>query len=183
MGKSTNNGYTVENMDEYAPKGWGDNQDAENGPYEYMLSSGSKVLLKRITMPEIFKLGFLDKLDFFTKALSDDKPADPAGQVTEDKAEFFKKLMANWGQMEETIDKILVQVVIAPVVMPNVDAPLRKKGVIYADTIPFEDKVDLFGEILNTEDLSTFREEPEAGVGHVPDEQTLQDTPVQPLGI
>ena len=179
MGKKSNNGYTVQNMDEYAPKGWGEDRSGDDGPYEYSLASGGKVLLKNISMPEIFKLGFLDKLDFFTKALSDnstDVPTTP--EEAKSNGEFIKKLMENWTQMEETIDKILVVAVVAPVVLPNIPKPNRKQGAVYCDTIPFEDKVELFGEILNTEELSTFRQESEGSVGHVSDEQTLQDSPV-----
>lgn len=182
--KKSNNGYTVEDADKYAPKGWGQKAAGDaDGPYEYTLSSGDVILIKKLTMPEILRLGFLDKLDFFTKALSEN--ADPAKALANapQDADFAKKLLSNWSEMEDVIDKLLIAGVVAPQVVENVPNPVRKTGVVYCDTIPFNDKVDLFGELMDTDDLTRFRDEPETGVGHVSDGESVSDTTEQPVGV
>ena len=183
MGKKSNNGYTVEEMDKYAPKGWGQKAAGDDdGPYEYTLESGDVILIKKLTMPDILRLGFLDKLDFFTKALSEDETKPALTDATQS-PDFVKKLLSNWDQMEDVIDKLLVVGVVAPVVVPNIPAPNRKPGVVYVDTIPFNDKVELFGELMDTDGLTQFRDESETGVGHVSDGESVSDTAEQPVGV
>ena len=182
--KKSNNGFTVENAEQYVPKGWGQKAVSDqDGPYEYTLESGDTILIKKLTMPEILRLGFLDKLDFFTKALSENEdPARALANAPQD-ANFVKKLLSNWSEMEEVIDKLLIAGVVAPQIVENVPAPVRKVGVIYADTIPFSDKVELFGELMDTDDLTRFRGESATGVGHVSDGESVPDTAEQPLGV
>ena len=177
MGKKTNNGFTVANMDDYAPQGWGAEQADDDAPYEYELGSGSKVLLKKISLENIFRLGLLDKLDFFTKSLAEDekKKVNETGEMP---ANFLASVSKNFDKMEDTIDTIILNSVVAPIVLPNIPKKDRKSGAIYLDTIPFMDKMDIFGEVLDTEGLSDFRQESENGVGHVSDDESVQDATV-----
>ena len=179
MGNHTvNNGFHVPDMEKYKPKGWGKKQDASE-PFEYTLASGDTVLIRRIGMSDILRLGLLDKLDFFSASLFEDDKKKPDVNSDETKKSLTKGLLTNFDKMEDTIDALLVKGVVAPVIESNPTHPSQRvDGVIYVDTIPFDDKVELFGEILETEGLSSFREEPQAGVGHVSDDKTLQDTPL-----
>ena len=177
MGKKSNNGYTVTDMEQYAPKGWGEDQATDDAPYEYTLGSGSKILVKRIAIEEIFRLGLLDKLDFFTKSLAEDDK-EKVVKSGEMPSNFLSSLSKNFDKMEDTIDIILLNAVVAPVVLPNIPEPNRKKGAIYLDTIPFMDKMDIFGEVLDTEGLSDFREGQETDLGDVPADESVQDAPV-----
>ena len=170
----------------YKPKSWGGKKKSvgeSSEPYEYELPSGDTILVRRISMPQIFALGFVDKLDFFTQALSKELAPEEAQSEEITQGNFMKKLLSNWDQMEDTIDKIIVVGVVEPTVLHNVPDDQRVDGEIYVDTIPPDDKFALFGELLNTEGLSTFRKEPETSVGHVSAEQTLSDAPEHFVGL
>lgn len=172
MGKKSNNGYTVADMDtKYAPTSWGRKNPA-NEPFEYETSSGQTCLIRKLGITDILKLKLVDQLDFFTKSLSEDDKAKP--EAPKNNADFTKALMDNFDKMDETINKILVVGVIAPVVHPIPEnEALRSEDKVYADEIPFEDRIELFTQILDTEGLSDFREEPANGVGHVPDVESV----------
>lgn len=167
---NTNNGYTVSD-DRYAPTSWG-RPDTSNEPFEFTTPSGQICLIRRLGMDDILRMGMVDKLDFFSKSMSEDDAEKP-NEARED--EIKKSVLSNFGQMDDAIGAIVVAGVIAPSIQPTPDhAALKKAGVIYVDSIPFNDRVALFSEILDTEGLSTFRKESEDGVGDVPAEQVVQ---------
>lgn len=178
--KNTNNGVTVLDMEKYSAtaKAWATPEE-DGQPYDYELESGRLCLIKRIGMTEIFRLGLLDKLDFFSASLAeDDKPKKKSVGK-----EFLTELSKNFGKMEESINAVLLIGVIAPVLAPvptpnAVGEIIRQEGVVYVDKVPFEDRVELFGEILDTEGLSDFREESKDDMGHVSADESLQDTSV-----
>ena len=173
MGKKTNNGFTVSDAEKYAPKSWGSKNKPSNEPFDFETSSGQTVLIKRITVPDILRMGLLDTLDFFSKALSSDEKAE--GETPTADSNFAKSLMKNFGKMEETVDAVLIAGVIMPVVLPVPPAGhARDDDAVYVDDVPFEDKVELFTVILDTEGLSTFRPEPANDLGHVPDVESVQ---------
>lgn len=176
MGKKTNNGYTVSDMDKYAPTTWGNESNSNDEPYDYTTASGQLCLIRRIGMADILSMGLLDTLDFFGKALSAGESA--SGAPAED-TNFLKLLSGNFDKMQATIDKVLMTGVVAPVLHEE-PAPGRErdKNKVYVDQIPFADRVELFSEILDTEGLSQFRGEPEAGVGLVPAGEGVQ-TPTE----
>ncbi len=168
---NTNNGFTVADADRYAPTTWG-RPDTSNEPFEFTTPSGQICLIRRLGMDDILRMGMVDKLDFFSKSMSEDDAEKP----DEARADEIKKsVLSNFGQMDDAIGAIVVAGVIAPSIQPTPDhAALKKAGVIYVDSIPFNDRVALFSEILDTEGLSTFRKESEDGVGDVPAEQVVQ---------
>lgn len=185
MGKKSNNGYHVPDMDKYAPTSWG--EESETGePFDYKTASGQLCLIRKIGMEEILRLGLFDKVDFFSKSLTEDEKkakaaADKAKQ--DDGASFAKTVMSNFDQLDETVNKVLVHGVIAPVLTPAPengihDPEWKKKGIVYVDKIRFEDRIELFDQILDMDGLSSFREESSDGVGTVPSDETLQDAPV-----
>lgn len=182
---STNNGYTVSDTDKYAATAdaWGKSSaTTDEGPYDFTTSSGKLCLIRNLGMTDILRMGLLDTLDFFTKSLSEDekKQKNLTGEAGE---QFTKALLGNFDKMDETINKVVLAGVIQPVLSPVPDAGptgtvTRVEGVIYVDKIPFEDRVELFGEIMDTEGLSSFRQKSEAGVGDVPADESVQDATV-----
>lgn len=176
--KSAHNGEHISDMSRYAPTSWAKAQtsSADDGPYEYETSSGQLCLLKNISMTDIFRMGLMDTLDFFIAGLSTNDKNAPQPTEEEQSSDFTKKLLKNFDKMETTINKVLLVGVVAPPLAPVPDEPtaVRKEGVIYVDKLPFEDRVELFNEILDTEGLSDFREESKSDMGHVPAEQVVQ---------
>ena len=168
---NTNNGYTVANADRYAPTTWGQKQ-VENAPFEYTTPSGQTCLIRSLGMDDILRMGMIDKLDFFAKSMdTSDKPVEEKAEQNK----FAKAILSNFDQMEETINAIVIVGVIAPQIQALPEhAALKKDGVIYPDSIPFNDRIALFSAILDTEGLSTFRTESEDGVGDVPSVEDVQ---------
>lgn len=182
MGKKiASNGVLVSDPNRYQPTSWG-KTPAVSEPYEYETDSGQLCLIKNIGMNDILRMGLLDNLDFFTASMAEDDANKGKPKIEVPQEGFAAKLLKNFDKMEGTINKVLLAGVIAPPLapVPNDPASQRKEGVIYVDSIPFADRVDLFGEILDTDGLSDFREEKEGGVGHVQDVQTVQ-LPAEPF--
>lgn len=170
--KLASNGALVSDPSRYAPTSWGKTQSVSE-PYEYETDSGQLCLIKNISINEILRLGLIDNLDFFTASLSEDeKKPDSEGESQT----FAQKLLKNFDKMEGTINKVLLAGVIAPPLtpVPNGPASQRKEGLIYVDSIPFADRVELFGEILDSDGLSDFRKESQDDMGHVPAVQDVQ---------
>lgn len=178
MGKKSNNGYTVPDMDKYAPTAWG-SESSENEPFDYQTASGQLCLIKKIGMEDILRLGLFDSVDFFSKSLTEDekkKKIAPAGG----EASFAKAVLSNFGQLEETVNKVLLHGVIAPVLTPVPhngipDPEAQQKGIVYVNKVRFEDRIELFGEILDMDGLSSFREKSPDDLGDVPADETLQE--------
>ena len=161
-------------VDKFAPTTWG-KPVASNEPYEFRTGSGQLCLIRKLGMDDILRLGMLDKVDFFAKSMAEDDEADKPKPT---KKELAKHVLGNFDNMDETINAFICVGVIAPQVLPVPEhAALRREGVVYVDTIPFTDRVTLFSEIMDSEGLSTFREESEDGMGIVSDEQVSADSP------
>lgn len=183
--KNTNNGFHVPDMDKFAPTSWG--EEAETGePFEYRVGSGQLCLIRKIGMEEILRLGLFDKVDFFSKSLTEDEnkakaAADKAKK--DDGASFAKTVMSNFDQLDDTVNKVLLHGVIAPVLTPEPengipDPNWKQKGIVYVNKIRFEDRIELFDQILDMDGLSSFRQEPEDGVGTVSADEALQGSSV-----
>ena len=184
--------------DKYADtaSAWGTTAKTVNEPYDYTTASGKLVLIQRLGMTDILKLGLLDTLDFFTKSLSEDekKQKVATGQAGE---QFTKALLGNFDKMEDTINAVVQVGVLAPKLYPvpmlvTTEGDVTKKvpndsarqaGLLYVDSVPFETRVELFGEIMDTEGLSDFREESSPGVGDVPADEVVQSSPVSDVGF
>ena len=142
-------------------------------PFDYTLEGTNQtVLIRRLDMGDLLKLGIAEELDFMSKALfSDDASNTPKEAVNSAvlKSQNFVKMEA-----------MIISVVVAGVILPKLyPVPLheaaRQAGLVYVDSIPFSDRMELFGVIFDSEGLSTFREKQEDGVGNVPD---VSDVPL-----
>lgn len=177
---------------------WESNKDFKL-PFHYIVGKGEitdeqaevydgedqLVQIVRLDMADILKLGMAEELDFMSKALMapDKKPDDDSPSKALENA---IKNAGNFAKMEIMINKIVQKGIANPkFYMPPEHENARQKGLNYVDTaIPFEDRMELFSVIFETEGLSDFRGEQEAGVGNVEHESVVQlpaDGPVAEL--
>lgn len=152
-------------------------------PFDYHLEdSDQDVTLRRLDMPDLLKLGIADEMDLMSKALMSNPQADDAAAKVAvadavKKADSFQKV-------ESMINKVVMAGCLDPhLVAPPINAEERVESdeFLYIDEIPWEDRMELFSVIFETEGLSDFREEQEPGVGnmeHVQDVQLPADGPV-----
>jgi hypothetical protein len=180
-----------------SPK-WESNKNFKD-PFHYIVGKGQVtdeqaeaydgddqlVQIIRLDMADILKLGMAEELDFMSKALiSSDKKAEDndASKALENAI----KSASNFSKMEIMINKIVQRGIVNPkFYMPPEHENARQKGLNYIDTaVPFEDRMELFSVIFETEGLSDFRAEQETGVGNVEHESVVQlpaDGPVAEL--
>jgi hypothetical protein len=137
-------------------------------------SQGKQVVfIRRLDMGDLLKLGIAEELDFMSKELM---TSDEKSEKASDALNNAILKASNFSQMERMINLVVVEGVIHPTLHmpPTSEAQKRQAGLVYADSIPFGDRMELFMQIFDTEGLSTFRTEQEAGVGDVEHEQSLQ---------
>lgn len=142
-------------------------------PFDYVLKeSGQTCLIRRLDMGDFLKLGVAEDMDFMSKALmTEDNPEKATDAVS---AAMMKS--KNFASMERMINLIVLQGVVKPKLqaIPEHDQA-RQPGQIYVDAIPFNDRLELFSVIFDSEGLSTFQQEQEDGVGNVAD---VSDVPL-----
>lgn len=156
-------------------------------PFDYTLqSSGQRLLLQRLEMPDLIKQGIANELDFLTKGLmTNDKPAQSGKEAVSD----VIAAADNFQKMEVMVNKVCTVGILKPQVYPvptitrtengktiteDVPADKRQQGLFYVDNIPWPDREELFSVIFEAEGLSDFQQEQEHGVGNVADVQSVQ---------
>lgn len=162
--------YDTQN-DPYAVTSWGPNAKE---PFDVVTPSGQRCLVRKLEMDDILSSGILNDLDSFTAALVAEET--PSSEV--DPKEMMK-LFADkekFGKMVETMDKVLVLTVLRPTILPvPAEGVSRETGKAYVDQVNFMDKMAIFSQVFDgLSGMGEFREEQEAGVGTVANEQTLQ---------
>ena len=168
----------MSNDDEYAlSPAWAKGNEYKK-PFDHFIeATGQKVLIRRLDMGDLLKLGIAEELDFMTKALmSDAKPEDKSADA------IGKAILKadNFSRMETMINTGCVAGVIKPKLqLPPRDEAARQPGQIYVDSVPFNDRMELFGVIFETEGLTDFRKEQADGVGNV---ANVEDVPLPPDG-
>lgn len=168
--------------DKYALSTAWENSNAFKQPFDYTLESSQQVvLLRRLDMGDILKMGIADELDFMSKSLmadtdNADKPKEAVNSAMM-KGENFEK-------MEKMINSVVVSGVIKPKIqaVPEHEAA-RQPGQIYIDSVPFSDRIELFSVIFDSEGLSTFREEQENGVGNISNVSDVQLPTDEPVAV
>lgn len=175
---------------------WEKNKDFKK-PFHYIVGKGQitdeqaevydgedqLVQIVRLDMADLLKLGMAEELDFMSKALMapDKKPEND-----ESAAKALQKAVLKGGnflKMEAMVNRIVQGGIVNPHFhYPPEHENARQKGLNYVDTaIPFEDRMDLFSVIFETEGLSDFREEQASSVGDVADEQGISLPAVEPV--
>lgn len=152
-------------------------------PFDYTLANSQQtVLVRRLDMGDLLKLGIAEEMDFMSKALitADAKDEQTAQTAVADAV----KSSANFSKMEKMINKVVLAGMIEPrlYAVPEHEAA-RQAGLVYVDEIPWDDRMELFSVIFETEGLSTFREEQETGVGNVADVPGVPLPPDRPVDI
>ena len=143
-------------------------------PFDYEIKeSGQMCLVRRMDMGDLLKLGIAEELDFMSKALmSNDQPDKVGGEAVS--AVLIKS--ENFSKMEQMINSVVLEGVIKPKLQPVPrDDAARQPGQLYIDSIPFNDRLELFSVIFDSDGLSTFRQEQEDGVG---DMANVADVPL-----
>lgn len=163
---------------------WQKNKDFKK-PFTYVLEDitdeetgkvterGQEVTLHRLDMPDIMKLGIANEVDFMTKAVMENPQTTEANN--REIIANAMKMADNFGKMEIMVNKICIVGVIDPKLyeIPR-DENARQAGLMYIDEVPWDDRMELFGVIFDSEGLTDFREEQEPGVGDVADVQDVQ---------
>ncbi len=134
---------------EISPK-WKKNKGFKK-PFDYHLEdSDQDVVLHRLDMPDLLKLGIANEMDFMSKALMSNPQADDAKakQAIADAA----KQADNFERMETMINKVVMAGVIDPVLFPvPQDENMRDENIMYIDEIPWDDRMELFSVIFESD--------------------------------
>jgi hypothetical protein len=148
---------------------WAKSNDYKK-PFDYTLESNPDQTCRvhRLDMGDLLKLGIAEELDFMSKALmTQDSPDD---QKAKEAVASAITSAENFGRMEKMINSVVCAGVILPKLhLPPEHENARQPGLIYADSIPFSDRIELFSVIFESEGLSTFRKEQEDSVGNMAD--------------
>lgn len=167
--------------DKYALSEAWSNSNEYKKPFDYTLENTRQtVLLRRLDMGDLLKLGIAEELDFMSKALF----ADDSSASAKEAVNTAVLKSQNFTKMEHMVNSV----VMAGVIKPQLHAiPLheaaRQPGLVYVDSVPFSDRMELFGVIFDSEGLSTFRKEQETGVGNVPDVSDVPLPPNEPVAV
>lgn len=154
-------------------------------PFDYSLENNPEqtVTLRRIDMGDILKLGVANELDFMSKALITADPSKDDDKSREAVVDAISQ-SGNMEKMEIMVNKVVLAGLIDPKPFPVPEHEnARQAGLLYVDEIPFEDRIELFSVIFDTEGLSTFREEQKTGVGDVADVPSVQLPPDGFVGV
>lgn len=164
-----------EDLSQYEATSWAENKDFRE-PFDFTTSSGQLARLRRLAMDDLIILSLENDLDFFVKAImgNDDKKkkqddAGVAGILANASGKDFAKLMA-------VVNAVVVSGVIAPKLhaIPEHENA-RQKGLLYVDSIPMPERMELFSVIFDSAGIEAFQDEETDGVGPVADEP---DVPV-----
>lgn len=162
------------------------------------LPSGAICQLRKLQMEDLVELGIMDQVDFLSQIVEEKhvervkKPSDRAKkQPTKAEAAEAAKVAEQeqtaallrdpkkFSTMSAMIDKIVVACVIKPQIVNGfreveegqrirLDDDARVHGVIYSDSIPFGDKMEVFEvAFAGVQKMSSFRGESAEDVGHV----------------
>lgn len=153
------------------------------------------VLMRRLDMGDLIKLGIAEELDFMSKALVTDEQKKPDEKAGEAVGRAILKA-DNYSRMEKMINLVAQAGVLAPkLLLPPttvtrngrtgeieseiVNENARQKGLLYIDHLPYTDRLEMFATIFESDGLATFRGEQTDDVGNVED---VEDIPVSSDG-
>lgn len=128
---------------------------------------GQIVRLHRLDMGDLLKLGIANEMDMMSKALMASEAKD---QTAKEAVASAVQKADNYLQMQTMINLVASGGLLEPKVHPVPEHDnARQKGLMYVDEIPWDDRMELFSVIFETEGLSDFREEQDSSVGNVAD--------------
>ena len=168
--------------DKYALSSTWEKSNEYKKPFDYTVKeSGQVCLIRRMDMGDFLKLGVAEELDFMSKALMTDSSDN---ETPKEAVSSVMMKSANFEKMERMINLVVQAGVVKPHLqkVPEHEAA-RQPGQVYVDAIPFNDRLELFSVIFDSEGLSTFREEQEDGVGNVVDEPGVSLPADEPVAV
>lgn len=165
-------------------------ENVENPPINPATGEPHQVCqVRRLDMGDLIKLGIAEELDFMSKALIEDDKKQDGEQAKEAVGRAIMKA-DNYNRMEKMVNLVVGSGVLQPTLNPApvikerdsrtgevIEKPneaARQKGLLYVDHLPWDDRMELFATIFETEGLSTFRQEQTPGVGDVEHESSVQ---------
>jgi len=161
---------------EYAPTAWGIRD------FDFEVPSGGKVRLRRMDPLDLIKYELSDKLDFVTSLVLNKHVANGSrSKVEQIKAERAKREARAAGKdpaeegisvedllkdpkkfdgLSEVLDAVMLVGVLQPALqLPPAEDKDRVEGIIYTDTVPFNDKMAIFNKLMGgINSLEQFRE-------------------------
>lgn len=168
----------------YAPTVWGETF------FDVTVPSGQTCQVRQIQMDDLIELDILEQIDSLSSTVQTET-VDPVrnprdhqqrqrtkAEQAEDDTAFVRELMADktqFARMSLVIDKVVAAVVVQPPVTlayhpdgTRLAPSERTDGVIYTDSVGFNDKMFLFDECFGgIRKLEQFRDEADGDVGTV----------------
>lgn len=176
----------MENEDKYAlSEAWLRGKDYKD-PFDYTIeASGQTVLIRRLDMGDLLRLGVAEQMDVMSKALmAEDKPSDEPEQDAREVVSNAILKAGNFEQMEGMVNVVCCEGILKPkLYLPPAHEAARQKGLYYVDSVPFTDRMELFSVIFEAEGLASFREEQDDGVGNLADVPSVSLPADRPVDI
>lgn len=196
------------NNEQYAVTTWGKPQS-----FEFTTPSGQVCLMRRLEVEDLVELGTLSDVDRLTNLVNDDhiqptkgrgQPQDrlpkklTAAQVEKQHAAMMQNIISNkedFRLLSWVMDGIVCSAVMEPHLVTaylgarddatRIPVEGRHPGLIYADSVPFNDRMAIMNTALGgLEDLARFREGSEQGVGDLegqPGDAMPSERPVEDI--
>jgi hypothetical protein len=175
----------TQNDDKYAlSESWAHGNEYKK-PFDYTVKgSGQTVLLRRLDMGDLLKLGIAEQMDLMSKSLMAEEKEQQTEQDAKQAVSDAILKADNFESMERMVNEVCLAGIIKPKLqrVPEHEAA-RQPGQMYIDSVPFEDRMELFSVIYDAEGLSVFREEQANGVGDVANVQSVQLPPDRSVDI
>ncbi|QBJ04740.1 hypothetical protein SEA_DELTON_25 [Mycobacterium phage Delton] len=158
----------------FAVKGWG--KDVVRKTFDIQCPSGQWCRAKTLTIEDAMSLGLLDSLDLFTSTLMAPIMANDEDKerAEEERNVGLLNSLKDSGKRASffgTVNRVTAHCVLEPRVVLEDDGNLPE-GTVFADDIPFADKMHIFRNVfggMGNATMNTFREGPEGSVAAVPD--------------
>lgn len=162
---------------------------------DLVLPSKQVCLVRDLQVEDVAELDIIDVMDIFSNIVGKGKAAPSAKAKTKTAAQSADKEAeavatnlfrdaATFMKVVTVTNKVITRAVIKPeILLPPDNYEDRIDGKIYADSIPFGDRMFIFTEVFKgMSDLESFREESAEGVGDVEAKPIVQLPPVAAPG-
>lgn len=176
--------------DKYSVTTWG------QSTYDLECPSGQTCLVRNLDMSDLIDMDIVDQADTLSGITAPDKkqPKDRQKSKKQQEQDQAREIMRDKQQFR-TMSTIMERIVACVVLKPDVHLALkqdddgnfvrlpdseRTNGVVYTDSIGFEDKMHIFQSVFSgVQNMASFREESEQSVGDMESEQNMDDTTKQ----
>lgn len=153
-------------QDPYAPTAWGQYDE------EFRVPSGQKCRVRKLDINDMLTSSFIDELSTLEGVVDKHVRRGQGQPPIADPVKLLQDKRTS-RQMAGLVSQVVCLVVTAPKVeMPPESWGDRLEGVVYADTISFQDKIAIFEKAMGeVRSLETFRSQSEQLAERLADEQ------------